>query len=643
MEGAVNGNEEAAEAATPELHVIVLGSGGGPFEANATALLVHHIPSGWARGSIVAVDSGVGLSAILKILEKDQPPDLGEADAPSLPHALTTGPFKGLELPSASAEENASHIHNNILDTWLFTHAHLDHIAGFVMNTANFSNARPKRIAGLPSTIDPFKKHIFNNIIWPNMTDQDNGAGLVTYLRLRDGGSPAVGEGEGRGYIEISEGLSTKVWSVSHGHCIERHQHRGSISVTRQNSIDASSIGGYLDSVAPSPGALSHHNLVQQQQQHREQDRALHASNSQTNLGLLPIVESPNFPGHLNANGQSVCVNDSSAYFIRCIKSGREILVFGDVEPDSVSLSPRNWLVWQQAAPKLAAGKLTGIFIESSYDDSQPTDLLYGHMTPKFIDEEMRALATEVVAVTARMLQQDNNASAAPSPSNAHFESQAKLVPAAPPGSDRMEMSRSEHESAGADKKRKRENSDGFLHNLPVTSRRTSVTSNPTTLPALADKTNTATMAAEEPVSPRSVRSGRGAATESTRPPGKTARINGYRSFADESHSPRQHPLGTSHLASPAEPLSLDAEDPTLGDHTSRIDALAEQQTQSQPEKSLQNVLKGLKVVIIHVKDKNVKGVPIRQIIRDQLLKHEERSQLGVEYIMSYNGQDLFF
>ncbi|KAK7959504.1 RNA-binding domain-containing protein [Apiospora aurea] len=37
---------------------------------------------------------------------------------------------------------------------------------------------------------------------------------------------PALGEGEGKGYLEISDGLAVKVFGVSHGHCIERHSHR---------------------------------------------------------------------------------------------------------------------------------------------------------------------------------------------------------------------------------------------------------------------------------------------------------------------------------------------------------------------------------------------------------------------------------
>ena len=55
---------------------------------------------------------------------------------------------------------------------------------------------------------------------------------------------------------------------------------------------------------------------------------------------------------------------DSTALFIVDQSSGREVLFFGDVEPDSVSTQPRNRAVWKAAAPLIASGALSTIFIE---------------------------------------------------------------------------------------------------------------------------------------------------------------------------------------------------------------------------------------------------------------------------------------
>ncbi|KAK3295455.1 cAMP phosphodiesterases class-II-domain-containing protein, partial [Chaetomium fimeti] len=375
---------------TPALQVIVLGAGGGPLENNVTAFLVRSVATGWAKGSLVAVDAGVHLSAIKTILEQTQPASLGQPDGPPLPHTLTTGPFAGLEVHNTTAEANAAQIHKSLIETYLITHPHLDHIAGFVINTAGLPGSRPKRVAGLPSTITALKTHVFNNVIWPNLSDENNGAGLVTYMRLVEGGSPALGEGEGRGYLEVCGGLAVKVWSVSHGHCIERHSHRGSSS-TRHGSFDASSTGlGPVQSM-PSPSRnLPPHtslptNIGAILQQH-ERLQASPGGRRGSSFSVGPPVD------------ESVCVYDSSVYFVRDIPTGREILMFGDVEPDSISLSPRNRQVWQEAAPKVAAGNLAAIFIECSYDDSRSVERLFGHLTPRFIYEEMTALAEEVVA-----------------------------------------------------------------------------------------------------------------------------------------------------------------------------------------------------------------------------------------------------
>ncbi|OTB07968.1 hypothetical protein M426DRAFT_52661 [Hypoxylon sp. CI-4A] len=356
-------------ASQPALQVIVLGSGGGPQEHNVTAFLVRSIRSGWSRGSLVALDAGVHLSAITRILEETQPAGLGKNVA--LPHILESGPFAGMEVRSKSASTNAAYVTRHLVDAYLITHPHLDHISGFVINTAALPGARPKRIAGLPSTISAFKTHIFNNVIWPNLSDENNGAGLVTYTRLVEGGSPAFGEGDGKGYLEVSDNLTVKVFSVSHGHCMEKHTHRGSTSSSRYNSVDASSM--------PSPRGVQ---------------------TNPTTPGPSPLLRQT-AAGHQPPalERETVCVYDSSAYFIRDALSGREVLMFGDVEPDSISLSPRNLGVWQEAAPRIASGNLAAIFIECSYDDSQTDDRLFGHLTPRYIIQEMRVLAAEVSAV----------------------------------------------------------------------------------------------------------------------------------------------------------------------------------------------------------------------------------------------------
>jgi len=89
-------------------------------------------------------------------------------------------------------------------------------------------------------------------------------------------------------------------------------------------------------------------------------------------------------------------VYDSAAFFVRRDSEGQEFLFFGDVEPDSIAAKPRTISVWRAAAPKIPL-TLSTIFIECSWPSSRPDELLFGHLSPVHLAEELTSLATEVV------------------------------------------------------------------------------------------------------------------------------------------------------------------------------------------------------------------------------------------------------
>lgn len=210
------------------------------------------------------------------------------------------------------------------------------------MNTASFSHADPKKIVAPPAVINSLAKHVFNDIIWPNLSDENNGVGLLTYHRLEP-------ESE---YVEVANGISAQVRLVSHGHCMKTmHVH-----ASRNNSSAGISVS------PASPAA----------------------------------VQQPAF-------ASSPCVMDSSVYFLRCDVTGKEIMMWGDVEPDSVSIDIRNHYAWREAAKKFVAGKLTAIFIECSYDDDQPKAMLFGHLAPTYLLEELWEMAKNVIAMRKEM------------------------------------------------------------------------------------------------------------------------------------------------------------------------------------------------------------------------------------------------
>lgn len=304
---------------------------------------------------------------------------------------INSGPFAGLTVPHASAHANAAYILRELIHTFLITHPHLDHMSGFIINTPAFQpSARAKRCAGLPNTIEAIRTHIFNDVIWPNLSDEDGGVGLVTYMRLTEGGNDFLGHGDGRGYIELAEGLGAKGWSVTHGTCHKIPGFSTSHSHHRQTSMG-------FPAPIPDGQYTRRHSRVSEHEDNSytfSSSQPHHRRTSITNRLTTPSTPTHHTPSIYSSHEKDPY--DSSAFFIRDDTTCNEILIWGDVEPDSISLHPRNHYVWRDAAPKVASGSLPAIFIECSYDDKAQDHFLFGHLCPRHLIAELETLATEV-------------------------------------------------------------------------------------------------------------------------------------------------------------------------------------------------------------------------------------------------------
>ena len=83
----------------------------------------------------------------------------------------------------------------------------------------------------------------------------------------------------------------------------------------------------------------------------------------------------------------------SSAFLIR---SGINYLLYlGDTGADAMEQSNNLELLWAYVAPLVQAKKLKAIFIECSFQNEQPNNKLFGHLTPKLLLNELHNL-TEV-------------------------------------------------------------------------------------------------------------------------------------------------------------------------------------------------------------------------------------------------------
>lgn len=539
---------------------------------------MRSVAQDWRKASIIAVDAGVHLSAITRLIKESLPSPL-----PPPPYTLTAGPFAGLTLPHRTAEANAGYITSSLVEAFLITHPHLDHIAGFVINTAGPPGARPKKLAGLPGTIHAFKTHIFNNVIWPNLSDENNGAGLVTYLRLVEGGSPALVDGPGKGYSEVCNGLLVKIWGVSHGHCMEKHSHRGSAS------SGSGLIAGHEPSAAVSAAAANQHQPIRRdtlahisasQSTPRRQSLLSHATFGSSGGG----VGSPH-AGGLGSEQDKFCVYDSSAYFIQDEDQQREVIIFGDVEPDSLSLSPRNLHIWQEAAPKVASGTLAAVFIECSYDDSRSNDRLFGHLKPVFVMEELRALASEVATVR-----------------------KAQGITSFGLGSQ------------DANKKRKRSNTSGSRGGGDEASAATVDGS-------VSPKTS---QAAEGDSSPS--RYAVNSSSVSSKTASRSGGVGGLGGLPGREWPGRGWSATGPGMMTPTQELSFrEVGDFSRALHNPELDDYRGQ-------------LEGLKVVIIHVKEKLADDAEdIGDTILRELREHEREAQLGCEFVIARSGQDFYF
>ena len=80
----------------------------------------------------------------------------------------------------------------------------------------------------------------------------------------------------------------------------------------------------------------------------------------------------------------------SSAFLIS--NNDNYVLYLGDTGSDTIEHSTRLYQLWQAIAPIINEKKLKGIFIETSFPDEQPDKLLFGHLTPRLLMNEMKVL-----------------------------------------------------------------------------------------------------------------------------------------------------------------------------------------------------------------------------------------------------------
>ncbi|MBK0369589.1 MBL fold metallo-hydrolase [Flavobacterium agrisoli] len=81
---------------------------------------------------------------------------------------------------------------------------------------------------------------------------------------------------------------------------------------------------------------------------------------------------------------------ESTAFLIRTNQD--YVLYLGDTGPDKIEKSSALSQLWKTIAPLVISQKLRAICIETSFPNEQPDSFLFGHLTPKWLMEELSAL-----------------------------------------------------------------------------------------------------------------------------------------------------------------------------------------------------------------------------------------------------------
>ena len=257
----------------PAFDVVVLGDAGGLAEDDLSSFLVF--PAGGDAG--IALDAGT-LHAGIRA-------------------ALAKGAFSSLRLDDASDDLTPEgRVLQQHVKAYLVTHAHLDHVAGLILNSTDDT---PKPILALPATLDVLREHVFNWKLWPNFTTEGTAPALSRYTLL------PLASGEAKDVPGTS--FRVTAFPLSHG-------------------------------------------------------------------------------------GTS----ESTAFLVE--SGGQSLLYLGDTGPDAVEGQGRLRALWTHVAPLVREKKLRAIFLEASYPSDRPDAKLYGHLTPRWINEELGVLASLVNA-----------------------------------------------------------------------------------------------------------------------------------------------------------------------------------------------------------------------------------------------------
>ncbi|WWD03318.1 hypothetical protein V865_001369 [Kwoniella europaea PYCC6329] len=382
----------------PTFEIIVLGSGGGPLETDCSGYLVKASKSSWEDG-VLALEGGSGLGALASIL--------------SNPITSSSNLFPDLQFPKNYNTPllQAAHVFS-FLACYLITHAHLDHVGSLIM----LSGSVPPKSAQHtqpPTDTNNASPHKSNN------QTKAATAAAATHPKPHVYGTRKTLE-------QLSQAYQGGLWPELGSWVPDREGDRPHHSGRKKRKID-----GAGDSGKNGLGLVNGPNGEVEGTEENYNSCLLFSplSTERVHRPLHPTLPISLLTYPVAHGCTSKNTYESSAMFIRYDPSaltqtppsssshssssttkgkgkGKEFLFFGDVESSYRNSGEEdidiergkeakrlNEHIWKEASKSFKDGRLCGIFIECSYDSSRPAHLMFGHLSPPGLYQELKTLA----------------------------------------------------------------------------------------------------------------------------------------------------------------------------------------------------------------------------------------------------------
>mmetsp|Transcript_16918 Transcript_16918/g.26294 ORF Transcript_16918/g.26294 Transcript_16918/m.26294 type:complete len:618 (+) Transcript_16918:94-1947(+) len=358
--------------------IFACGGKGGAYQSDLTSFFIAHKDQPY---NFISMDAGSCMDCIRKAKENGVLRDyLLDNHKDGSPYTAWNADAKG--KPFKPELSDIGYFKQNQLNGFLVTHAHIDHTAGLVVGSADDAYAAKKPVIAQTDVVTAVKG-TFKQPLWPGMFDP-----LQFYvgkeLNPGDGFKEMSALGSESERFKESP-IHVKSFRLSHDSSLGDSWSTAFLICTEPKSIKSTCVLFFGD-VGPD-----------EWEQWSMKNSVIHEMADVTKNIKLP--DWPFYrPGHALVKAKSTPKAMLAAFKAYDDKTGDELYAhFAKRFKEKTAVPPEKTImdfhplkdVWDAVIPLIDKGVLKTIFIETSYDNDRDNKLLFGHLTPKFLGEEL--------------------------------------------------------------------------------------------------------------------------------------------------------------------------------------------------------------------------------------------------------------